>query len=63
MALWVIKGVRPPGMPAGRFPTAMPKFRWMQAADTAALLTYLRSQFGNSASPVAAATVAQAIGG
>lgn len=61
LARWVIKGERPPGMPAGRFPTVMPQFGWMKAPDAAALLTYLRSNFGNAAPPVTAAAVAQAI--
>lgn len=62
LALWVVKGERPASMPAGRYPTAMPQFGWMSAADTAALLTYLRSNFGNAAPPVEAANVAAALG-
>jgi hypothetical protein len=33
----------------------------MKAADAAALLTYLRSNFGNSAPPVEAAAVSEAL--
>jgi mono/diheme cytochrome c family protein len=62
LALWVIKGRRPPSMPAGRYPTMMVKFGWMKPDDAAALFTYLRSSFGNAAPPVAPATVAQALG-
>jgi len=62
LARWVVQGQRPPGMPVGRFATVMPKFGWMKARDGAALLTYLRSRFGNSAPPVTAAAVAQAVG-
>lgn len=58
---WVVKGKRPPSMPTGRFTTQMLQFGWMQPADAAALFTYLRSHFGNSAPPVDAATVAAAL--
>jgi mono/diheme cytochrome c family protein len=62
LALWVIKGRRPPSMPAGRYSTTMTQFGWMKEQDAAALLTYLRSHFGNAAPPVDAATVTRALG-
>ena len=62
LALWVIKGQRPPSMPAGRYPTQMLQFGWMKPADAAALFSYLRSNFGNAAAPVDAAAVAKALG-
>jgi mono/diheme cytochrome c family protein len=62
LTLWVIKGQRPASMPVGRFPTQMLQFGWMKPADAAALFSYLRSNFGNSAPPVDAATVARALG-
>jgi mono/diheme cytochrome c family protein len=62
LARWVIKGQRPASLPAGRFTTQMPQFGWMKPADAAALFSYLRSHFGNSAPPVDAATVAGALG-
>jgi mono/diheme cytochrome c family protein len=62
LALWVIKGQRPASMPVGRYSTQMLQFGWLKPADAAALFTYLRSNFGNSAAPVDAATVAQALG-
>ena len=62
LALWVLKGQRPSSMPAGRYSTQMLQFGWMQPEDAAALFTYLRSNFGNSASPIDAATVAGAVG-
>ena len=62
LALWVVKGQRPPSMPAGRYPTQMLQFGWMKPPDAAALFSYLRSSFGNSAAPVDAATVAKALG-
>jgi len=61
LALWVVKGRRPSSMPAGRYPTAMLQFGWMNAQDAAALLTYLRSSHGNEASPVDASVVARAL--
>jgi mono/diheme cytochrome c family protein len=62
LALWVMMGVRPAILPAGRYPTAMQQFAWLKDADAAALFTYLRTSFGNAAAPVDAATVAQALG-
>jgi len=62
LALWVLKGQRPASMPVGRFPTQMLQFGWMKPADAAALFSYLRSNFGNSAPPVDAATVTRAVG-
>lgn len=62
LSLWVLKGQRPPGMPAGRYPTQMLQFGWMKPADAAALFSYLRSSFGNSAPPVDAAVVAKSLG-
>jgi len=61
LARWVIKGQRPETMPVGRYPTQMLQFGWLKPADAAALFTYLRSSFGNSAAPVDAATVAAAL--
>ncbi len=62
LALWVIRGQRPRSMPVGRFPTQMLQFGWMKPADAAALFSYLRANFGNTAPPVDAATVAKALG-
>ncbi len=62
LALWVVKGQRPASMPAGRYSTQMLQFGWMKPADAAALLSYVRSSFGNSAAPVDATTVAKALG-
>jgi hypothetical protein len=51
-----------PAAPAGRYPMQMLQFGWMKPADAAALLSYLRSSFGNSGTGVDAAAVAQALG-
>ena len=61
LARWVIKGQRPASMPAGRYPSVMLQFGWMKPADAAALFCYLRTNFGNAAAPVDAATVEQAL--
>lgn len=60
LAQWVLSQKRPATIPAGRYPTQMLLFGWMKDEDAAALLTYIRSNFGNSAPPVDAATIAQA---
>jgi mono/diheme cytochrome c family protein len=60
LAQWVLSGKRPQAMPAGRYSTQMLLFGWMKDADAAALLTYVRSHFGNHAPAVDAATVAKA---
>jgi mono/diheme cytochrome c family protein len=60
-ARWVVKGRRPESLPAGRYGTAMPQFGWMRDTDVAALLTYLRTHFGNGAAPVPPAAVSRAL--
>jgi mono/diheme cytochrome c family protein len=62
LARWVMQGQRPHSMPAGRYSTQMLQFGWMKPADAAALFSYLRSNFGNAAAPVDAATVSKALG-
>jgi mono/diheme cytochrome c family protein len=60
LAQWVLSQKRPATIPAGRYPTQMLLFGWMKDDDAAALLTYIRSNFGNTAPPVDAATIARA---
>ena len=59
LALWVLSQKRPASVPAGRYPTQMLLFGWMSNEDAAALLTYIRSHFGNSAPPVDPALIAK----
>jgi mono/diheme cytochrome c family protein len=59
LARWVLSQKRPDSIPAGRYPTQMLPFAWMKDPDMAALLTYIRSNFGNAAPPVDAEAVAQ----
>jgi len=60
LAQWVLSQKRPASIPAGRYPTQMLLFGWMSDADAAAVMTYIRSHFGNSAPAVDAATIAKA---
>jgi mono/diheme cytochrome c family protein len=60
LAQWVLSQKRPASIPAGRYPTQMLLFGWMKDEDAAALLTYIRANFGNAAPPVDAATIAKA---
>jgi hypothetical protein len=39
----------------------MPQFGWLKPVEAAALLTYIRSSFGNAAAAVDAATVTKAL--
>lgn len=60
LARWILSQKRPDSIPAGRYPTQMLPFGWMKDPDVAALLSYIRSSFGNSAPPVDADMVAHA---
>jgi mono/diheme cytochrome c family protein len=57
---WVMYGERPTALPRGQYSGLMPQFGYLSDDDLAALLTYVRSSFGNHASPVTAAMVAAA---
>ena len=57
---WVLAGRRPASMPAGRYTTQMLQFGWMSDSQAAAVLSYVRSHFGNAAPPLDAETVAAA---
>jgi mono/diheme cytochrome c family protein len=61
MASWIVKGRRPTVTPAGRYPTLMPQFAWLKSADVAALLSYLRSSFGNHATAVDPEAITKAL--
>jgi mono/diheme cytochrome c family protein len=57
---WVLAGERPASMPDGRYATQMLQFGWMKDQQAAAVLSYVRGHFGNSAPPLDAAAVAAA---
>jgi aldose sugar dehydrogenase len=59
LAQWVLSQKRPASIPAGRYPTQMLLFGWMSNEDAAAVLTYIRSHFGNSAPAVDPALIAK----
>jgi mono/diheme cytochrome c family protein len=56
---WVLFGVRPETNRPTRSIAAMPQFAWLTDEDVAAVLTYVRSSFGNSQPAVTAAEVAE----
>jgi len=56
---WVMYGERPAALPRGVYRNAMPQFYFLKDEDLAAILTYVRSHFGNTASVVTADDVAQ----
>ena len=60
LAQWVLSQKRPATIPAGRYATQMLLFGWLKDQDAAALLTFIRANFGNSATPVDAAMIAKA---
>jgi mono/diheme cytochrome c family protein len=49
---WLMYGVRPETLPKGQYRGVMPQFAYLSDADLAALTTYIRTSFGNSASAV-----------
>ncbi len=59
LAQWVLSQKRPASIPVGRYPTQMLLFGWMSNEDAAAVLTYIRSHFGNTAPAVDAALIAK----
>jgi mono/diheme cytochrome c family protein len=59
---WVLLGERPAALPIGRYATVMLKYNTLSNNDAAAVLSYVRSHFGNSATAVDSAAVAEAVG-
>ena len=57
---WVLYGERPASLPRGRYSGVMPQFSYLSDEDLAALLSYVRSNFGNAAPPITPAMVAAA---
>jgi mono/diheme cytochrome c family protein len=55
---WVLFGVRPDTNRPTRSIAAMPQFYWLGDEDLAAVLTHVRTHFGNTAAPITAAEVA-----
>lgn len=59
LAAWVMYNQRPATLPAGKYRGVMPQFAYLSDTDLAALLTHVRTNFGNSASPVTPDQIAQ----
>jgi mono/diheme cytochrome c family protein len=57
---WVMFGARPAALPRGQYSGAMPQFAYLSDDELAALLSYVRSSFGNQAGPITPAMVAAA---
>jgi mono/diheme cytochrome c family protein len=60
LAAWVMFGVRPATTPAGKYPPMMPQFTYLKDDELAAVLTHVRTSWGNTAAPVTVAEVAAA---
>jgi len=57
MLAWVMYGQRPAALPRGVYAGVMPQFAYLTDADLAALVTHVRSSFGNQASAITPAMV------
>jgi mono/diheme cytochrome c family protein len=55
---WVMYGERPAALPRGVYAGVMPQFSFLTDADLAAVLTHVRTNFGNHAPPVTVDEVA-----
>ncbi len=60
LAAWVMFGVRPATTPAGKYPPMMPQFTYLKDDELAAVLTHVRTSWGNQASPVTVPQIAAA---
>jgi mono/diheme cytochrome c family protein len=58
LAAWVIAGQRPPTLPPMRGLVVMPQYRWLGDEDLAAVITHIRTHFGNASSAVTPAEIA-----
>ena len=56
---WVLFGERPATLVRHDTPLVMPQFAWLKDEEVAAALTYIRTNFGNSSSPVTPDVVAR----
>ena len=55
---WVMYGKRPVVLPRGAYAGVMPQFAFLTDADLAAVLSHVRTSFGNHAPPVTQQQVA-----
>lgn len=52
LAAWLLFGERPQGLAPSHGVVRMPPFTWLSDADIAAVMTHIRSHFGNQAAAV-----------
>lgn len=55
---WTLFGVRPATLPPRRGLVVMPQYSWLSDEDVAAVLTHVRSSFGNAQPSITPAEVA-----
>lgn len=60
LAAWLLFGERPEGLAPRHGAVRMPPFTWLSDADIAAVMTHIRSHFGNQATAVTEDEVAAA---
>lgn len=58
LAAWLMFGERPEGLAPSHGAVRMPPFTWLSDADIAAVITHIRSNFGNQATAVTEEEVA-----
>jgi len=58
LAAWIIGGQRPPTLPKMKGLVVMPQYAWLSDEDLAAVITHVRSRFGESPPPVTPADIA-----
>jgi mono/diheme cytochrome c family protein len=58
LAAWIIAGERPPTLPKMKGLVVMPQYRWLADEDLAAVITHIRTRFGNASSAVTPAEIA-----
>ncbi len=58
LVAWVVLGVRPATSPAGKYRSMMPQFTYLKDEELAAVLTHVRTSWGNTAAPVTVAQIA-----
>jgi len=60
LAAWLLFGERPEGLAPSHGAVRMPPFTWLSDRDIAAVITHIRSHFGNQATAVTEEEVAAA---
>ena len=58
LVAWLLFGKRPTTLPPRKGLAVMPQLAWLSDDDVAAVLTHVRTRFGNGSSPVSPAQVA-----